>query len=86
MSKTRKATNPARQSKVKAAPVSKQEAMIALLKRPKGTTMEELMSATGWQRHSVHGAISGVLRKRLGLEVITEYGDRGRSYRIAGAR
>lgn len=70
-----------------AAPASsKQQILISLLKRPKGAAMEELMEATGWQRHSVHGTMSGVLKKRLGLPLITEYGERGRTYRIADAR
>ncbi|MDX2094421.1 MAG: DUF3489 domain-containing protein [Alphaproteobacteria bacterium] len=65
---------------------TKQQALITLLKRPKGAAIEELMEATGWQRHSVHGTLSGVLKKRLGLPVITEFGERGRMYRIADAR
>lgn len=70
-----------------AAPAaSKQQILINLLKRPKGAAIEELMEATGWQRHSVHGTMSGVLKKRLGLPLITEYGERGRTYRIADAR
>jgi hypothetical protein len=70
-----------------AAPAaSKQQILISLLKRPKGASIEELMEATGWQRHSVHGTMSGVLKKGLGLPVITEFGERGRMYRIADAR
>ncbi len=65
---------------------SKQEAIIQLLKRVQGASIEELMEATGWQRHSVRGTLSGVLKKRLGLPVITECGEHGRIYRIAGAR
>ena len=65
---------------------SKQQILISLLKRPKGAAIEELMEATGWQRHSVHGTLSGVLRKRLGLPIITEFGEHGRMYRIAGTR
>ena len=65
---------------------SKQKILITLLKRPKGAAIEELMEATGWQRHSIHGTMSGVLKKRLGLPLITEYGERGRTYRIADAR
>jgi hypothetical protein len=64
----------------------KQQILISLLKRPKGAAIEELMEATGWQRHSVHGTMSGVLKKRLGLPLITEYGERGRTYRIVDAR
>lgn len=70
-----------------AAPAaSKQQILISLLKRPRGAAIEELMEATGWQRHSVHGTLSGVLKKRLGLPVITEYSEHGRMYRISDAR
>lgn len=70
-----------------AAPAaSKQQILIALLKRPKGASLEELMQATGWQRHSVHGTLSGVLKKRLGLSVVTEFGQHGRMYRITDAQ
>jgi hypothetical protein len=63
---------------------SKQNALIWLLQRPGGATIEEMAKATGWQNHSVLGAISGVLRKRLGLIVASEKEERGRVYRIAG--
>lgn len=66
------------------APTSKLNTIITLLKRPKGATLEEMMEATGWQRHSVHGTLSGALKKRRGLPVIAECGDKGRTYRIAG--
>ena len=49
-------------------------------------TVEEMAKATGWQNHSVLGAISGVLRKRLGLTVASEREERGRVYRITGRR
>ena len=49
---------------------SKTAEIIALLKRKGGATTRELMKATGWQPHSVRGAISGLLRKRLGLNVV----------------
>ena len=42
------------------------------------------MSATGWQAHSVRGAISGAIKKRLGLKVTSEKSDGVRTYRIAG--
>ena len=69
-----------------AAAASKQQILISLLKRPEGAAIEELMEATGWQRHSVQGTLSGVLKKRLGLPVVTEFGERGHMYRIADAR
>lgn len=67
-------------------PSSKQGVLIALLKRPQGATLDELMVATGWQRHSVHGTLSGVLKKKLGLPVCSEPGEQGRTYRIHEAK
>lgn len=64
---------------------SKQAAMIALLQRAKGTTIDELAQTTGWQKHSVHGVMSGVLRKKLGLNITSEAGPHGRTYRIVAA-
>lgn len=52
-------------------------------RRPQGTTNLQLMLATGWQPHSVRGAISGLLRKRLGLNVVLTRNALGeRVYRI----
>jgi len=62
---------------------SKQATLIKLLKRPGGTTIDEMAKATGWQRHSVRGVISGILKKRLGLSIASEKEERGRVYRIA---
>ncbi len=68
-------------------PGTKQALLIDLLKRKTGATIDEAVAATGWQPHSVRGAISGALKKRLGLAVTSErVGDRGRVYRIAGTR
>lgn len=87
--KEKQSTKKEAQQKVTAAPSprgsSKQAAMIALLQRPQGTTIDELTEATGWQRHSVHGVISGVLRKKLGLNIASETGATGRTYRIVAA-
>ena len=65
-------------------PNSKQDILITLMKRPSGATLEELVSATNWQKHSVRGTISGALKKRLKLPIISEQETRGRIYRIAG--
>ena len=65
---------------------SKQAMLIALIRRAEGATLEDLTSATGWQKHSVRGAISGALKKRLGLLVSTSKEDRGQVYRITGER
>lgn len=61
---------------------SKQSTMIALLQRMNGATIDELAEATGWQRHSVYGFMSGVLRKKLGLSISSELTSKGRTYRI----
>ncbi len=68
-------------------PGTKQALLIDLLKRKKGATLSDLVTATGWRAHSVRGAMSGTLKKKLGLAVTSErVGDRGRVYRIAGSR
>ena len=41
--------------------------MIEMLKRPEGATVEQIAAATGWQHHTIRGAISGALKKKLGL-------------------
>jgi hypothetical protein len=48
---------------------TKQALMIELLKRPEGATVEQIAAATSWQHHTVRGAISGALKKKLGLPV-----------------
>jgi hypothetical protein len=48
---------------------TKQGLMIDMLKRPEGATVEQIAAATGWQHHTIRGAISGVLKKKLGLTV-----------------
>jgi hypothetical protein len=55
------------------------------LKSPNGATVQDLMKATGWQAHSIRGVISGVIKKRLGLTVISEKLDGNHCYRIEGA-
>ena len=63
---------------------SKQATIIALLKRPEGVTIPEMMSVTGWQAHTVRGTLSGTIRKKLGLNLLTEKSaDADRVYRIA---
>jgi hypothetical protein len=62
---------------------TKQEALIAMLKRPEGAGIAEIMEATGWLAHTIRGAIAGALKKNLGLTVASEKVDgRGRVYRI----
>lgn len=63
---------------------SKLDALITALRRPEGATITDLTEATGWQAHSVRGAISGNLKKKLKLEVTSDVVEgRGRVYGIA---
>lgn len=65
-------------------PNTKQAALVALLRRPEGATINEIVASTGWQKHTARGALSGVIKKRLSLTINTEQEDgRGRVYRIA---
>jgi hypothetical protein len=64
------------------SPKGKLGAVVALLRRPGGATVEEVMGATGWQAHSVRGAISGAIKKKLALQVTSDKTERGRVYRI----
>jgi hypothetical protein len=64
-------------------PGTKLAALVVTLRRPQGATSLQLMLATGWRPHSVRGAISGLLRKRLGLNVVLTRNAAGeRVYRI----
>ena len=64
-------------------PGTKLAALVRSLRRPQGATSLQLMLATGWQPHTVRGAISGMLRKKLGLNVVLAHNDSGeRVYRV----
>src|SRR5438477_11724809 len=62
---------------------SKREAVIAMLQRPEGATVDEVASVMGWQRHTVRGLFSGTLKKKLGLTLASAQEEHGRVYRIA---
>lgn len=63
---------------------TKQQQMIDLLRRPNGATLAEIVEATGWQQHTVRGAMAGALKKKLGLTITSEKDEaRGRVYKIA---
>jgi hypothetical protein len=69
-------------SKPIARPSTKHDRVIAMLRTPAGATIASLVAATGWQQHSVRGFLAGVVRKKLGLNLVSEIGDKGRVYRI----
>ena len=65
-----------------ASPQGKVERIVALMQRPEGAELAELMEATGWQAHSVRGAISGSIKRRLGHTVVSQKEVDVRVYRI----
>ena len=78
-----------RKAKVTSPPVivmpkGKLGAIVQLLQASGGATIPDLMAATGWQAHSVRGAIAGALKKKLGLTITSEKQDGARIYRISG--
>jgi uncharacterized protein DUF3489 len=73
---------PVGKSSRKAAAGSKQDRVIALLQRPGGATLDNLVKATGWQPHSVRGFLAGTVRKKLKLQLQSQKVDGRRTYRI----
>jgi len=63
-------------------PKGKIGALIGLLRRTEGASIADMMAATGWQAHSVRGAMSGSIKKALGLNVVSAKTDDRRVYRI----
>ena len=61
---------------------SKQDEVIAMLRRPEGATVDEVARATGWQHHTVRGVFSGTLKRKLGLTLASAKEERGRVYRV----
>ncbi|MCC5993844.1 MAG: DUF3489 domain-containing protein [Rhodobacteraceae bacterium] len=62
---------------------TKQAQIIALLQRPEGASIAEIVEATGWKAHTARGAISGALKKKLGLPITAAKAEgRGTVYRL----
>ncbi|MEO5952454.1 MAG: DUF3489 domain-containing protein [Chloroflexia bacterium] len=51
---------------------TKQDLVLDLLRRKNGASIEEIVAATDWQPHSVRGFLSGAVKKRLGIDVVSE--------------
>src|ERR1700738_4834345 len=73
-------------SKPAGVPNTKQARVIAMLRAPAGATIASLMVVTDWQQHSVRGFFAGVVRKKLGLNLVSEKIDGERTYPIVSGR
>jgi hypothetical protein len=71
--------------KTSTRPDTKHARILAMLRAPAGATIAQIMTATEWQQHSVRGFLAGVVRKKLGLNLVSELTDKGRVYRIKGS-
>jgi hypothetical protein len=63
---------------------TKLAALIAVLSTPRGATLAQMTALTGWQTHSVRGALAGALKKKRGLKIVSVKTGEERVYRIAG--
>tara|TARA_R110002126_G_C10329179_1_gene489710 strand:- start:501 stop:851 length:351 start_codon:yes stop_codon:yes gene_type:complete len=62
---------------------SKSETILQALKRKRGASLDELCTITGWQAHSLRGHISGTLRKKNKLNIVSDCTKSGiRRYRL----
>ena len=82
------AVPPASAEPIKAAPRirenTKQAQIIAMLQRPEGATIGQIVEATGWQPHTVRGTFAGAFKKKLGLTLSSSKDEHGqRVYRVA---
>jgi hypothetical protein len=82
-SRKRSVSSPSRSA---AGPDTKHARVIAMLRKPAGATITAIMAVTDWQQHSVRGFLAGVVRKKLGLNLVSDQTDKGRIYRIKDGR
>ena len=68
------------------SPSTKLDQILTALRARKGATIEQLVTLTGWQPHSVRGAISGALKKQRGFTITSTKTGSERVYKIEGAR
>jgi hypothetical protein len=87
--KTRSRSKPTKRSKTNAGRtprkvrgLTKHDRVLGLLRGKRGATIAAISSATGWQPHSVRGFLAGVIKKKLGLILVSEKTKLGRVYCI----
>lgn len=74
-------------AKQEAPAASKTDLVLKKLRGSKGVSIAQLAETTGWQLHSVRGFLSGIVKKKLGLNLISETGKDGvRRYRVVNQR
>ena len=73
-------------SKTVTRPDTKHARILAMLRTPGGATIAAIMTVTEWQQHSVRGFLAGVVRKKLGLNLVSEHTDKGPVYRIKDSK
>jgi hypothetical protein len=81
---SRRAVLPA--SRSAAGSRTKHARVLAMLRAPAGATITAIMAVTSWQQHSVRGFLAGVVRGKLGLNLISEKTAKGRVYRISDGK
>src|ERR1700675_1015099 len=88
--KTAKPASPKRSahasSKSPARSPTKHDRIIAMLRTSAGATIASLVTATEWQQHSVRGFLAGGVRKKLGLNHVSDETEKGRVYRIKAGK
>ena len=84
--KAQKAPADATATPAKQVAGTKAAVILKKLATAKGATLDQVMEVTSWQAHSVRGFLSGTVKKKLGLTLISEVGKDGiRRYRTDGA-